>query len=765
MNPLRLLIIEDDPADATLVVRFLEKSGRTLEWERVQDREALLAALEKPWDAIVSDWSMPGFGAKEALKVLQARKIDLPFLIMSGTIGEDIAVEAMQLGAHDFVLKDRLTRLPVALEREIREARVRAEHARADEALRRSEERFRLAAAATEEVLWDWDLEAGRIWRSEALFRRFGYSDRETPVGWWSSLLHDDDRDRVNRSLEAALAGEESRWTAEYRLRRADGRFAHVLDRATIVRDGPKPRRMIGSMIDLTSRHEAEDALRQSESRFRVLIEQSPALVVVQRKGMIAYVNPTAVERLGYSRLEELIGRPILDLVHPTLRAEAADRLRRQDLGERTEPTDISLLRKDGTPLWVESSGQPMEWDGAPAVVVLASDISQRKEFTSKMMQMDRMIAVGTLAAGVGHEINNPLAYVSANLDFATRELTGLAARAPELGSQLGEVREALEEAREGSERIRDIVADLKTLSRGDDLTVGPVDLHRVLDTAVNMARNQTRHKAQVVKQLDACPPVRGNASKLGQVFLNLIVNAAQAIPEGAATRNEIRVRAYPSPPNVCAEIEDTGSGIPEEQLRRIFDPFFTTKPIGQGTGLGLAICENIVKGLGGRIEVQSTVGKGTRFRVVLSAEQAPREESAPAPASLPAAAKLRVLFVDDEPMLGLAVQRLLGSEHEVVREASSKAALDRLLRGEQFDAILCDLMMPEMTGMDLHARLLDARPDQAARMMFVTGGAFSPATEAFLEKVPNRRLQKPFDLEELRRQVLEIAEGRLTKE
>lgn len=154
MSRLRLLIVEDDPADALLVVRFLEKAGLQLEWERVEDREGLAAALAKPWDAVVSDWSLPAFGAKEALKVLQARGLDLPFLIMSGTIGEETAVEAMRLGAHDFVLKDRLTRLPLALEREIREAKVRAERAKADAALRRSEERFRLAAAATEEVLW-----------------------------------------------------------------------------------------------------------------------------------------------------------------------------------------------------------------------------------------------------------------------------------------------------------------------------------------------------------------------------------------------------------------------------------------------------------------------------------------------------------------------------------------------------------------------------------------------------------------------------------
>jgi CheY-like chemotaxis protein len=253
------------------------------------------------------------------------------------------------------------------------------------------------------------------------------------------------------------------------------------------------------------------------------------------------------------------------------------------------------------------------------------------------------------------------------------------------------------------------------------------------------------------VKSYQAVPVIVGNAGRLGQVFVNLLVNAAQAITDGSADRNEVRVGLVNEGDRVKITVEDTGSGMPPEVQRRIFDPFFTTKPIGVGSGLGLAICHGIISGHGGEIQVESEEGKGTTFTVWLPvrlAEQLTTETRVvlkPRPNL-----RRRILVVDDEPLVGKSLRRTL-CEHEVEVVTSGKAALNRLADGDPYDLIFCDLMMPEMTGMDLHAEIATRWPRLAERMVFLTGGAFSNAARAFLERVPNRKFEKPYDGAELR--------------
>jgi two-component system cell cycle sensor histidine kinase/response regulator CckA len=263
-----------------------------------------------------------------------------------------------------------------------------------------------------------------------------------------------------------------------------------------------------------------------------------------------------------------------------------------------------------------------------------------------------------------------------------------------------------------------------------------------------------------VVKEYGPVPQVMANESRLGQVFLNLIVNAAQAIPEGHADANEIRIRteSRDTPPGwVVVEMADTGSGIPPAIRNKVFDPFFTTKPAGIGTGLGLAICHRIITSLGGDITVTSEVGRGTTFRILLPA--AVDVERVAAPPAVPLEALVRrgrILVVDDEKMVATAVLRLLGNDHMVEVLTSAQEALRRICDGERFDVILCDLMMPIMTGAELHSELARAAPDQAACMVFLTAGAFTPRARAFLDEVPNPRLDKPFELATLRALVQE---------
>jgi CheY-like chemotaxis protein len=302
-------------------------------------------------------------------------------------------------------------------------------------------------------------------------------------------------------------------------------------------------------------------------------------------------------------------------------------------------------------------------------------------------------------------------------------------------------------------------VRDLKTFSRQDDDLRGPVDLRAVMDSAAKMAAGELRPRAQLVRDYAEVPRVYGNEARLAQVFLNLIINAAQALPEGHAEQNEVRlVTRRVGSDEVAAEIHDTGSGIPPEVLGRIFDPFFTTKPVGVGTGLGLALCHAFVTAMGGRIEVESQVGRGTMFRVTLPVApgeqvQVSRVEVAKEGESM----RGRVLVVDDDPLVSSALRRTLSREHEVEVAVSARRALELLTSPQGgYDVILCDLMMPEMTGMELFAYLEKVSPETARRMVFITGGAYTPAAKELLERVSNPRVEKPFDPEKLREQVRE---------
>ncbi|HEY0781368.1 MAG TPA: ATP-binding protein, partial [Thermoanaerobaculia bacterium] len=323
----------------------------------------------------------------------------------------------------------------------------------------------------------------------------------------------------------------------------------------------------------------------------------------------------------------------------------------------------------------------------------------------------------------------------------------------PEVGVNLDEVIEALGEAREGADRVRNIVRDLKVFGRGNEDVRGPVVVRRVLDSSINIAWNEIRHRARLVKDFAEVPMIEGNESRLGQVFLNLLLNAAQAIPEGEAERNEIRVStATDRDGRVMIEVRDTGAGIAPEILTRIFEPFFTTKPDGVGTGLGLWICRGILADLGGTIAVESRPGHGSSFRVTLP-PAAVEEVSSRVVGRGPDGERQgeRVLIIDDEPLILGALRRAFGSDYRITCIADARQALSRLASGERYDVVLCDLMMPEMSGMDVYAELSRVAPDRVDKMIFLTGGAFTARAREFLEQVPNARIEKPIDFQNLR--------------
>ncbi len=493
-RPLRLLLVEDSEDDAALLLRELRRSGYDISHTRVETREALERALDAgPWDVIIADYALPRFDGVSAFSVVKQRGLDVPFLIASGTIGEDVAVAAMKAGVHDFVLKERLGRLGPAVARELREAELRAE----------------------------------------------------------------------------------------------------------------------------------------------------------------------------------------------------------------------------------------------------------RRKLQEHLMLSDRLASLGMLAASVAHEINTPLASVIMNLEYTLANAHDREAFQESL--------QALREALTGAGLIRDIIRDIKIFSRPEGHHFAPTDVHRVLDSALRMAHNQLFHRARLVKDYGELPLVHGSEARLGQVFLNLIINAAQAVPEGTRDAHEVRVVTRRVGEQVRVEIRDTGAGIPPELRERIFEPFFTTKPVGVGTGLGLSICRRLITEMGGSLGVDSEPGRGSTFWIHLRVAQAAQEQAArPEVTTNPSRRGLGVLVLDDEEAVGKALRRVLSARHQITTFDRARDALAHITSGRRYDAILCDLMMPEMSGAQFHHELERLDPEQAQRVIFMTGGAFTEETRTFLNKVHNPCMDKPLDIPRL---------------
>ncbi len=515
------------------------------------------------------------------------------------------------------------------------------------------------------------------------------------------------------------------------------------------------------------------EKIEQSEYRLRRLIEQMPYGICVLRDGSISFVNPTFLGYLGYQQSESLTGKSFEELLSTQSRKEIIRTIQEVQNQRHHCRVENDLIRSDGQPISMEFALLPVEFDAMAAVLMVARDLSEEKQLRSSVIHAERMASVGTLAAGVSHEINNPLAYIIANHGFAQDEIKKMLAdleKLPkshpamlELPRKLYEIQEVISEAQEGADRVRRIVRDLKTFVRDTDDEIKPQDVRTILDSTISMAWNQIRHRARLIKDFQKVHPVVASPTKLGQVFLNILVNAAHAITEGNRDNNCIRIRvANASENRVAIEISDTGTGIPQENVSKIFDPFFTTKPVGQGTGLGLYISYSIIESLGGDILVESEPDRGTTFRILLPAGRLQPIDSTETEKTLHNDPDrcARILIIEDEVLLGKAVSRILNT-HEVVVANDGEKALDLIFNQGDYDIILCDLLMPNMTGMDVFEKVCQKAPELKNRFVFMTGSAFTTRAREFLEKIPNLRLNKPLDADHLRSVIQQYATGR----
>jgi PAS domain S-box-containing protein len=530
---------------------------------------------------------------------------------------------------------------------------------------------------------------------------------------------------------------------------------------------------------------ENERLSREWQATFDAMPE---AIFVLDADLCVLRANRTAAQWFGCPP-EQMAGKHCWEIVHGTDTAPAGCALVRMRESLRHEREEVQIGTR-----WYEVDASPIVEGDRHLVgaVHVFSDITDRKaareereRLQASLAQSDRLASMGMTAAGVAHEVNNPLSYVLYNLESLAEDLPQLCEsmrrqheelasrlRAAGVAEGIGSGQEGFDsrgfedaigrvrEAADGAMRIKQITRALGTFSRADSNEMAPVSVQSAIEHALHIAFNEIKYRARVVKDLQPVPAVLATDGKLAQVFLNLIINAAHAINEGHVEHNRIRVRTWTDAGMVWAEVSDTGKGIAPEIRDKVFDPFFTTKGVGSGTGLGLWICRNIVTGLGGEIDFSSEPGRGTTFRVKLPPAPQdwesvrPQEDASVAPAPT---VRGRILIVDDEAAVRAAIRRMLGRDHDVVTAESGEAARELLGRDRRFDVILCDLMMPELSGMELHGWLAEVDPALADQVVFITGGAFTPGAVEYLRSAKNLRIEKPFETASLRRLTAEL--------
>jgi len=492
---------------------------------------------------------------------------------------------------------------------------------------------------------------------------------------------------------------------------------------------------------DITRQRRMEQELRASMVKADALLDALPDMMFrVTSGGVFVDFQPEWAERLA-APAERLVGRPVSEVLPPGVAAQTLEALAMVLASGRSQRFEFPL----NTPAGTHDYEARLSAAGPDEVVAIVRDITEAKRLQAQLALADRLAALGTLAAGVAHEINNPLTYVLIGIEAVVKEL-GRKRADESIGDRLPIMIERLSGAMEGARRVRRIVSELRSLARVDEQDQRPIDVCVVLDSAASMVEAQLRHRAELVRDYrHGLPPVLGRQDRLAQVFLNLLLNAAQAV-EGIVGASTIHLRAdLDAAGRVVVEVEDSGAGLHGDELSKIFDPLFTSKPVVVGTGFGLWVCHTIVTSLGGELTARSRIGEGTVFRVVLP--QAPsRAEQGEEPAGeqvLPLELG-RVLIIDDDRQVTASMAILFeGNDVQVVH--SGQEGLVRLLAGEDYEWIFCDLMMRDVSGMELYEQVQRARPGMEQRFVFMTGGAFTARARQFVAQVNCPCLAKPF--------------------
>jgi PAS domain S-box-containing protein len=755
MSPsnLRILFIEDRPEDALLLVRSLERSGFPIHHQIVESFPAFAEALRKDsWDVIVCDYVLPSFSFQAALAHLHEQELDLPFIVVSGMVGEEFAVEAMRAGAHDFLSKNKLGRLAPVIEREMREVKLRRERKEFEESLRLNHfsiEKMR------EALLWV-DQNGAIFYANEAACRLYSLSYGQMVKSRFPEMHHAPNRDNWPRFWEELKKRGASRGESQFR---SQDRGQLILELLANYLEFKDREFAVMFVRDITERKQREEQLQYQA---RLLDLAHDAIIVRDLEDRVISWNKGAERLYGWSA-PQAIGRKVTELIYRDLRPY--EQAKNDVLSGANEwKGELRQYSRDGAELVVSSRWTVLRDDrGQPqSVLVINTDITDKKKLEEKFLHSQRMESLGTLASGIAHDLNNILTPVILSAQFLKAKATG-----PELQKAVATVESS---ARRGASVVKQLLTFARGIE-GERVLIDPSQL--IAEIKKMMDEIFPKSISYQLEVPSGLWPILGDATQLHQVLLNLCVNARDAMPSGGrltiSARNTRLDETYASMMQegrpgdyVVLKVADTGVGIAAEHLPKIFEPFFTTKEPTQGSGLGLSTVLGIAKSHGGFVRVQSETGRGSTFEVYLpaSTEQTVvlREE---ATVTAPRGNGELILVVDDEVNIREAAQKILTQHgYEVMLAADGAEAVG--LYAHQREAIrlvIVDLMMPVLDGVALIRALQKIEPEVKAIVCSGIGHELKIAELMTLGIT--HYLDKPFNADALIRVVHECLSGK----
>jgi len=758
----RVLMVEDVADDAALVERELRRAGITGATRRVDSEGAYREALRSfAPDIILTDHSLPTFGAADALRIAMLEAPDTPVIVVTGSLDEETAAEYIKAGAADYVVKHHLERVGPAVVRALDLRRARAEQARAEEARRQGEERFRAliehGADAVALVAPDGTL----LFASHSIERLLGFTPAELVGHPGFERVHPDDLPRVHAALRDIIANPGTPAGLELRWRHKDGSWRYIDGVAVDRLAEPAVGAIVVNFRDVSERRTAEAALRDSEERYRTLVEGVRDIIfALSPEGTISSLNP-AFETITGWRREAWVGQPFERLVHPEDLPLALELLGRVVRGELRPASQFRVRTAKSDYRVGEFSATPQLHEGRlVGILGIGRDVTERVQLEQQLRQAQKMEAVGRLAGGIAHDFNNILTAITGYADLLLEDLGATDPR-----------RQDADEIHKAADRAAGLTRQLLAFSRQQVLQPTVLEVNKLVSDLEKMLRRLLGEDVALTTQLaPTTGRVKADPGQLEQVIMNLAVNARDAMPNGGKLTLETgnvdldesyATDHYPARagPFVMLAVSDTGTGMSEATQAHMFEPFFTTKEKGKGTGLGLATVYGIVKQSGGFIWVYSEVGHGTTFKLYLPRVQE-LAERASQPAQTPARAARgteTVLVVEDEaPVRSVARQVLERHGYTVLEAPSAEAALDIATRySGAIHLLLTDVVMPGLNGRELATRLADLRPD--ARVIFMSGYTDDAVTRHGVLEPGSAYVQKPFTPDAIARKVREV--------